>query len=120
MRYQELRAWQEAMRLTELIFKLTPLLPATERNGLASQMRRSSRSIAANIAEGYGRKSKKEFVRFLRIATGSLFELETDVELIRRMRMAPQPRLTQAQKAITSTARLLHALAEGALRPQAS
>jgi len=55
MRYQDLVVWQRAMELVEQVYEVTRKLPVEERFGLASQMRRSSRSIPANIAEGYGR-----------------------------------------------------------------
>jgi len=75
--YKELRVWQEAMDLVTEIYRLGKTLPPEERFGLKSQMERSAVSIPVNIAEGWGRGTTKEYIQFLRIARGSLMELET-------------------------------------------
>jgi four helix bundle protein len=75
--YRDLKVWQQAMLLAERIYEATKPYPKEEIYGLTSQMRRCSVSIAANIAEGYGRDSGGSFVQFLKIAQGSLKELET-------------------------------------------
>jgi len=79
--FKELKIWQKGMVLVEDIYKMTKLLPETEKYGLIAQINRSVVSIPSNIAEGSARGSKKEFQHFLRIALGSLFELETQVIL---------------------------------------
>ena len=84
-KYQNLEVWQLAMELVEVIYKMTSQFPADEKFGLTSQMRRASVSIPSNIAEGHGRNSDKEFFRFLNIARGSLYELETQLEIARRI-----------------------------------
>ncbi len=78
-KYKELKVWQKSVELTKEIYKLTSTFPSKEQFGLISQMNRSSVSIASNIAEGAGRNSNGEFKQFLGIATGSLFELETQL-----------------------------------------
>ena len=85
--YQDLVVWQKAMDLTVAVYKLSGTFPSDERFGLVSQVRRSSASGAANIAEGFGRESKGDFVRFLRIAQGSLKETETHILLSVRLSM---------------------------------
>lgn len=80
-RYQDLAVWQEARLLVREIYVLTRLFPSDERFGLTSQIRRSAISVPSNIAEGYGRGSKNDYSRFLRIARGSLFEIETQLVL---------------------------------------
>ncbi|HET6442100.1 MAG TPA: four helix bundle protein [Phycisphaerae bacterium] len=82
--YRDLVAWQKAMELVELIYEATRTFPDEERFGLVAQMRRSAVSVPSNIAEGFGRARKAEFRRFLEIARGSLFELQTHAELGRR------------------------------------
>ena len=77
--YHQLRVWQVARQLSLDVYRLTAALPPDERFGLTSQMRRSSVSVAANIAEGAARGPGADFRRFLRIASGSASELETEV-----------------------------------------
>jgi four helix bundle protein len=82
--YRDLIAWQKAMDLVDLVYQATGSLPESERFGLVPQMRRAAVSVAANIAEGHGRGRRAEFRRFLEIARGSLFELQTEAEVCRR------------------------------------
>jgi len=83
--YENLKIWQEAMDLAEIVYGLIKQFPDYEKFDLASQIRRSVISIPSNIAEGKGRNSDKEFKQFLYIARGSLFELRTQLELARRL-----------------------------------
>jgi four helix bundle protein len=83
--YRDLEAWEEAMKLSEDIYRLTEKLPSSELYGLTSQMRRGSVSIPSNIAEGHARKGEKEFLHHLSIARGSLVELETQSILCVRL-----------------------------------
>jgi len=73
----KLEAWKQAMDLARMIYSVTKDFPSEERFGLTSQMRRCAVSIPSNLAEGAGRGTRKEFVRFLHIARGSLSELQT-------------------------------------------
>ncbi|MCC6969131.1 MAG: four helix bundle protein [Phycisphaerales bacterium] len=75
--YRDLVAWQRARELVRLVYQLTGNFPGSERFGLVSQMRRAAVGVLSNIAEGYGRGSRPDYLRFLRIARGSLFELES-------------------------------------------
>ena len=77
MGYKELDVWQRSRQLVAEIYQMTEHFPPKEQFGLVSQMRRSAISLPANIAEGYGRRNPADFARFLRIAKGSLNELET-------------------------------------------
>lgn len=79
--YQDLVVWQLGMRLARETYLATKALPKEEMYGLASQMRRASVSVPANIAEGYGRGSRRDYISFLRISRGSLYELQTQVQL---------------------------------------
>lgn len=74
--YRELLVWQKAMELALLAYRLTEGFPRRELYGLVAQIRRASVSVPSNIAEGYGRGSRKEYLQFLWIAQGSLKELE--------------------------------------------
>ncbi len=79
--YRNLIVWQKSMELAKQVYLKTKNFPKEELYGLTSQIRRCAVSIPSNIAEGRGRQSNKEFVRFLQISLGSLFELQTQLEL---------------------------------------
>ncbi|MCD7108826.1 four helix bundle protein [Rhizobium sp. DKSPLA3] len=83
--YRDLRVWQGAIDLSVECYRLTRDFPKSEIYGMTSQIRRSSVSVAANIAEGYGRNSRGAFVQFLKIAQGSLKELETHLIICERV-----------------------------------
>jgi len=83
--YRDLEAWREAMDVAEDAYRLTRAFPKEELFGLTSQIRRAAASIPANIAEGWGRQARADYVRFLRIAQGSLKELETHLLLSSRV-----------------------------------
>jgi four helix bundle protein len=84
--YRDLRVWQQSMDLAEEIYRLTERFPKHELYGLTSQLRRASVSVASNIAEGKGRQTDKDFVNFLYHARGSLLEVETQIQLARRLK----------------------------------
>jgi len=84
--YRDLIIWQKSINLTKQVYILTQTFPKEEVYGLTSQIRRSSVSMPSNIAEGKGRNSDKEFIRFLQIALGSLYELQTQLELSLKLR----------------------------------
>ena len=84
--YRELEVWQRSIDLVEEVYVLCRLLPTEEKYGLRSQMQRCAVSIAANIAEGYGRQHRKEYLNHLSIASGSLAELETHLIISTRLK----------------------------------
>lgn len=84
-KYSELIVWQKSLNLVVSVYDLTKLLPKSEIFGISSQIQRSAVSIPSNIAEGFRRRSNKEFIRFLNIAMGSCSELETLLEIIRQV-----------------------------------
>ncbi len=75
--FKQLKIWQTGIEIVKLTYQLTRLFPNEEKFGLVSQMNRAAVSIPANIAEGNGRNSDKDTCRFLQIALGSAFELQT-------------------------------------------
>lgn len=75
--FKELKVWQKSYKLCLTVYKMSTTFPKDERYGLTAQVRRSSVSIPSNIAEGYGRKTKADYIRMLYIAYGSICELET-------------------------------------------
>jgi four helix bundle protein len=86
--YRDLRVWQDAMQIAEFCYVLTRQLPREELFGMSAQIRRAAASIPANIAEGYGREQTQSYIQFLRVAQGSLKELETHLLLAQRVRLA--------------------------------
>jgi len=83
--YKDLKVWEMAMEVVMDIYHLSNDIPKDEKFGLISQIKRSAVSIPSNIAEGAGRNTKNEFSRFLDIANGSNYELETQLLLINRL-----------------------------------
>jgi four helix bundle protein len=86
--YRELKVWQVGMEIAELCYVLTRNFPRDELYGMTSQIRRAATAIPANIAEGYGRGHRGEYLQFLSIANGSLKELETHLLLAVRVHLA--------------------------------
>ncbi len=83
--FRNLVIWQKRMSLTTKIYNSTRNFPKEEIFGLTSQLRRATVSIPSNIAEGYGRDSSKEYLRFLNISVGSLFEMQTQLEIAKNI-----------------------------------
>jgi four helix bundle protein len=83
--FRDLLIWQKSMNLVTEIYQLTNSFPKEEIYGLSSQIRRCSVSIPSNIAEGYGRESDKDLLRFLNISVGSLFEMQTQLEIAKNI-----------------------------------
>lgn len=83
--YKDLRVWSKSVELAILIYKLTSQFPKDELYGISSQLKRATVSIASNIAEGSIRGSKKDFCHFLRIASGSIAELQTQIEICKHL-----------------------------------
>ena len=79
--YRDLIVWQKAMALAQQVYRLTEDLPKREAYGLVNQIRRAAVSVASNIAEGYGKLSDLQFRHFLGNARGSLYEMQTQLEL---------------------------------------
>ena len=79
--YRDLKVWQKSMLLVSDVYLITRTFPKEEVYGLVSQIRRSAVSIPSNIAEGYGRNSTNDYIRFLQIASGALYELQTQLEI---------------------------------------
>jgi len=86
--HKDLDVWKAAIRLAKAVYDLTGTFPRREVFGLAAQMRRSSVSIASNIAEGAARQGNKEFVQFLYVSLGSASELDTQIEIARLAELA--------------------------------
>ena len=108
--YRDLRVWDEGMRLAEICYRTTKAFPREEIYGMTSQIRRSAASIPANIAEGYGRENSRGFVHFLRIAQGSLKELETHIMLASRVGLTDDRRIEIILKQCDVVGKMLRSL----------
>ena len=108
--YRDLRVWQEGMNLAESCYRITKSFPKKERYGLISQIRRSAVSIPANIAEGYGRNSRGEYIQFLHIAQGSLNELVTHLLLSKRLEVTQPEVLESVLSQSETVSKILYAL----------
>jgi len=98
------------MNLAEICYKVTKTFPKEEIYGMTSQIRRAATSVPANIAEGYGREYRQEYIQFLRIAQGSLKELETHLLLAQRVELLPTENADSTLKQCESVGKLLRPL----------
>lgn len=108
--HRDLLVWQKAMSLAEHVYQATRSFPREEAFGLTSQTTRAAVSIAANIAEGDGRGTRQAYVSFLRIARGSLLELETHIELAARVKLLPAEDATAILAKTDELGRMLNGL----------
>lgn len=108
--FRTLIAWQKAYELTLSVYKLTKEFPKSEIYGLTSQLQRAAVSVPANIAEGYERNHKKEYLQFLYIANGSLAETETYLFLAKDLKYLSQDEYSFIDEKRKETARLLRGL----------
>lgn len=116
--YRDLLVWQRSMALAEDVYRLTRQYPTDERFGLTSQTRRAVTSIPANIAEGYGRGTPAAYANFLRIARGSLNELETHLILAERLEIAASGSTDALLTETDELGRMLRALIASVLSPK--
>jgi len=110
--FRELIVWQKSMDLTVLVYSLTKDFPRDELYGLTSQIRRAAVSLPSNIAEGHGRLGTKEFRQFLGIARASNFELQTQLELSRRLKLGNVKLLNDAEGLSHEVGKMLYAILE--------
>jgi four helix bundle protein len=94
--FRDLTVWQRAIDLTVCIYRMTQKFPKEETYGLVSQLRRASVSVASNIAEGRGRLNPAEFRQFLGIALGSIFEIQTQLLVARKLEMGTEKSISEA------------------------
>ncbi len=113
--FRELKVWQKAMDLTVEIYSIVKLLPQEETYALSGQMRRAAISIPSNIAEGQGRDTLKEFIRFLSVARGSLRELSTQLEICERVDYLEQSRTVKSKELMEEIDKMLNALSKSLL-----
>ena len=91
--FKKLKIWQNGIKIVTEIYKLTEFLPSTEKYGLISQLTRAAVSVPSNIAEGSGRSSEKEYIRFLEFALGSTYEIETQLLIILNLNLVEEQKI---------------------------
>jgi len=108
--YKELIVWQKSIKLVKEIFILTNKFPKSELYGLVSQMRRAAVAIPSNIAEGYGRKSSKEYAQFYSISYGSALELETQIIISKELSFTPLENFGKVDMLLEEVSRMLNSM----------
>lgn len=107
--YKDLLVWQKGIALVKSIYLLCEKLPKEKRFGLQSQMKRAAVSIPSNIAEGYGRNYTQNYIQFLRMARGSLLELETQFIISKELKLVGNELFQKVQGLITEENKMLNA-----------
>ena len=108
--YRDLLVWQRSMELVKLVYGLTKQLPREETFAFSNQLRRAVVSIPSNIAEGYGRNSKQDYLRFLNIARGSKNEVETQLQICLMLDYLKPEEAAEAQALCAEVGKMLNAL----------
>ncbi len=108
--FRELMIWKDGIELVKAVYRLSEYLPSNEKFGLRSQICRAAVSIPSNIAEGASRNSDFEFKRFLEIAIGSSFELETQLIIINEMKLAPEENVSSLLSQINTNQKMINSL----------
>lgn len=115
--YEKLNVWQDSMDLVKKIYLLTQKFPKEEIHGLTSQIRRAAVSVPANIAEGHGRSTKRDFRQFIFISKGSLQEISTLIQIAEAMGYISKQDLEDVQFSIISLIRRLSNLTKTLVPP---
>lgn len=107
--YRDLHVWQKGIEFVKELYCLTKLFPKEELYGMTSQMRRAAVSIPANVAEGYARKHRREYIQFIRIAFASGAELETLLTIAKEIHLALAEEFDKTNELLDQTMRMLNA-----------
>lgn len=108
--HKDLEVWRASIDLARDVYELTRAYPKEEQYGIISQMRRAAVSVASNIAEGAARQGNKEFLQFLYIALGSASELDTQIEISRKIGFSDGRRLDELQQHLETISRMVQGL----------
>jgi len=108
--FRDLHVWKRGIELTEAIYRLTAKFPKQEMYGLSSQLQRAAVSVPANIAEGHGRDSTREYLHHLSYSMGSLAELETLLEIASRLNYILAPALADVIRETTAIGKMIRAI----------
>jgi four helix bundle protein len=106
--YKDLQIWQRSIELCNAIYQLSSSFPKEEIYGITNQMRRCSVSVPSNIAEGFGR-SNKSYVNFLHISRGSLYELDTQLTLVKKLNLSDnEETITSVEQEISEIGKMIN------------
>jgi four helix bundle protein len=108
--FRDLIVWQKAVKMSLAIYRLTSAFPSSEQFGLTNQMRRAAVSVANNVAEGYGRSTKGEYLQFLGHARGSIFELQTQLVISKELSFGTEQAHNLAEGLSSEVGRMLNAM----------
>lgn len=108
--FRDLLVWQKSMVLVTEVYNYTGRYPKEELYGITSQIRRSAVSVPSNIAEGYGRRSTGDYTRFLQISVGSLYELDTQLEISRNLGYLTDEQFSNLSANCNEISKMLHSL----------
>ncbi len=108
--FRKLKIWRQGIEIVKQVYKLIQELPTEEKYGLQSQITRAATSVPSNIAEGCSRNSNFEYKRFLEIAIGSLFELETQLIILEEIGMVSNKNLQDLYEIITIEEKMINSL----------
>jgi four helix bundle protein len=108
--YRDLIVWQKSMEMITLIYQLIKQFPNDEKFGLTIQLKRCSVSIPSNIAEGYGRNYTKDYVRFLNISRGSLYEMQTQLQVALNLNFVDELALEKINNLSVEIEKMLNSL----------
>jgi four helix bundle protein len=116
--YRDLVVWQKAMELVTEVYRVTKKFPKDELFGLTGQMRRAAVAVPSNIAEGYGKSSRKEYIYFLTHARGSLLELETQVLIASNLSYLKESETDDLLSLVSEVGRIIHGLLSSLKTPK--
>lgn len=108
--YKDLIVWQKSILLVKKTYLLTNKFPQSELYGITNQMRRAAISIPSNIAEGYSRKSRKEYAQFISVAYDSGTELETQILISKELNFLDQKEFNEVNGLLTEVLKMLNVL----------
>ncbi len=108
--YRDLAVWQKAIELVTCVYENTKSFPADEKYSLVSQIRRAAVSIPSNIAEGYGRKHTNDYLRYLQISIGSVFELQTQLIISKNLNYIDNEKYDNLENKTREIERMLSSL----------
>ncbi len=108
--YKDLKVWQRSLELVKAVYLLTDKFPSSEVYGLTSQMRRAVVSVPSNTAEGYQRRNRPDYLRFLRILFGSAAELETQLNIAKNLKIGDEKPLENAENLLIEVLKMLNKL----------